>query len=629
MNTRTFRTALIGLAVGVLLALLLAPQSRWMVRDQLALIGMTVGTPFAKVSGAGDRTQRAAAAHPNDLGMQMAALPNGNDSQYPASLRTLTPRFGNSPALYANLLRYETRYDGNMSGVHLDRPEENALETSPEVRARRFPAPPAPAVLAAFEADAAQGERLDPSNAYFPLMRSIGLFAAHRDKEGLAAVQRASTKPVWNEYISDETNGRLRLAEAGYGHVPSISKMAVVASVLYPEYAPLRAVARLVTVLAVHAELAGDKARGMRLRRALMTDGDLMRVQAQPYIGSLVGIAISAIARARPGGNAALKRPRQLGSEEWARARLDAFTQYARQAGFPVDAARAQAQFAAGNALRGLFPRAQDGTILSPQRTWLLAAGWIGSTLALVNAFWLLALAVTGALLSRLLLVRERLPLPAAARWGTAAAFALAVGAVALLLSAGDVRPLVALLLTLMAAGGGLGGIFAVRRRGEEGRREVKIFARALGVSALVLIGLTLVAAWQTRGILQFVQIGTGIVGLSGSDDGYHPNGYTSLPSQLVVGLMAAGTGLIVPLVLAIGLSIRARKRRVPAFAALAGGFREVALPLACLLVIGYGVGALGTLRQEQQMDDGLRQMIRHEGRYYARLTGEPWPGPA
>jgi len=93
--------------------------------------------------------------------------------------------------------------------------------------------------------------------------------------------------------------------------------------------------------------------------------------------------------------------------------------------------------------------------------------------------------------------------------------------------------------------------------------------------------------------------------------------------------LIAVPVGLVVPLMLGIGVSVWGRRRRVPVSAALAAGFRTTALPLACLLVIGYGTLALGTLRQEQQMDDGLRQMIRHEGRYYASLAGTVWPGPA
>lgn len=631
MNTRApFRTTLVGLAVGVLLALLIAPQSRWLVRYQLALVGVTVGTPPSGPSSMSDQPLRIAAAHPGDYQLQLAAQQNGDRrEQYVAYLRTLTPRFGNNPSLYANLLRYEIGGDKE-KGVHLARPEEHELEAArPEEyeleaggKYNTLPAS-APALLAAFDADAAQGERLDPSNAYFPLMHAISLFAAHRDAEGLAAVQRASTKPVWNEYVSDETNGRLRLADAAYGHAPSISRVAIMAAALYPQYAPLRAVARLATVLAMHAEQSGNPARGMSIRRALMQDGDLMRVQAQVYIGNLVGIAISATARSRPGGSEAAKRPQPFDGDQWARMRLEAFARYARQAGFPDDAARAEAQYAAGEAVRRKVSMSLDHSVFSPQRVNRLAAGWIGGTLALVSAFWLLVLGGVGALLSRLPSVRNRQPLPSAARWGTTAALALAASIVALLAAENDTQPSIALIMALGIAGAVAVSALTLRRDGEQGRQRLKTFARALGVTALMLMGLALVAAWQTRGILKFVQVQSGISGLSGDGSG------GSETSPLIAGLVVTGIGLIVPAVLAIALSIRARIRRVPAFAALASGFRRVALPLACVLIIGYGAAVLGTLREEQRMDNGLRQMISHEGRYYASLAGAAWPGPA
>ncbi len=624
MNTRApFRTTLVGLAVGVLLALLVAPQSRWLVRYQLALVGLTADKPFSEVYEE-NQAQRVAAAHPNDYQMQLAAQPGGDSrEQYVAYLRTLTPRFGNNPSLYANLLRYEIGGDKEKQGVHLARSEEHELEAArPEEyeleaggKYNTLPAS-APPLLAAFDADAAQGERLDPSNAYFSLMHAISLFAARRDAEGLAAVQRASTKPVWNEYVSDETNGRLRLADATYGHTPSISRIAITAAALYPQYAPLRAVARIATVLAMHAEQGGDPARGMSIRRALMQDGDLMRVQAQVYIGNLVGIAISATARSRPGGSEAAKRPQPFDGDQWARMRLEAFARYARQAGFPDDAARAEAQYAAGETVRRKVSMSLDHSIFSPQSLNRLAAGWVGGALAMVSAFWLAVLGLVGALLSRLPSVRDRQPLSSAARWGMVVALALAVGIVAMLAGDGDARPSIALVVALGVVGMLTAGAVTLRRGGEQGRQKAAAFARALGVTALMLMGVTLVAAWQTRGILKFVQW------LSGGENGGNET------SPLIDGLIVAGIGLIVPAVLAIALSIRARKRRVPAFAALASGFQRVALPLACVLIIGYGAAVLGTLREEQRTDDGLRQMISHEGKYYASLAGAVWPGP-
>lgn len=643
MNTRSpFRTTLVGLAIGVLLALFVAPQSRWLVRSQLAAVGLTIGSPFGSAAREKQAEQRTATVHPNDYQLQIAARHGEDDtphsvayqrtrystmsiinydaSQYVAYLRTLTPRFGNNPSLYALLLRFQLR------GHRLHRPEEDELLSSQQrasLSHTYYDPPLAPALLAAFDADAARGERLDPSNAFFPLMRAVGLFAAHRDAEGLAAVQRASTKPVWNEYLSDEVTGRLRLANAVYGHAPSISQIAVASSIVYPQYGSLREAARLATVFAVRAERAGAPARGMSIRRALMQDGDLMRVQATSYIGNLVGINMSSIAQSRPGGSEALPDPARLTKEQWEGARLDAFTGYAQRADFPEDAARAEAQYAAGETVHKTLTRVEDNPVLGIHGLSRLLAWWAVSVSALANVFWLLVMGVAGARLSRLASVRNRQPLPRAARWGAGAAMTLAVSIVAYVLGDSERSVNIALFLTIVAVSGLIFSALALRRDGQKARRNMAAFARAFAVTALVLGGIALIGAWQARGIVSFAHIEREITGLSGSDE------ISSLEIPPAAGLIAAGSGLIVPTVLAVALSIRARKRRVPVSAALASGFQRVALPLACVLVIGYGVAALGTLRQEQQMNDGLRQMIRHEGRYYASLAGTVWPGPA
>ncbi len=516
MKTRfPFRTTLVGLAVGVLLALLLAPQSRWLVRCQLAAVGFSLGTPFGSALQSLNRIeavevhsmifdapfsasqqkkqeQRIAAAHPNDYQLQIAARYGETRVAYMAYLRTLTPRFGNNPSLYATLLRYQVGNSNSKEGVYLFRSEENELGagTTPAVSP-----PPSAEALALFDADAARGEQLDPANAYFPLMRAVGLLAAHRDAEGIAAVQRASTKPVWNEYLSDETTGRLRLADAVQKHTPGISQAAIVASVVYPPYTPLRAVARVATVLAMHAEQAGDKARGMSIRRALMTDGDLMRVQSTTYIGNLVGTAISAIARLRPGGSEALKLPESLTRQQWAHARLAAFTQYARQAGFPDDAARAEAQYAAGEAVRTILTPAQNRSVFSPQKIYRLRDWWVGSLLTLTSIFWLLVLGLAGVLLSRLPSVRDRQPLSTPARWGITAAFALAVAIAAFALSNEEMQVGIAFVITLSIAGGLTVGALVLRRDKEQRRRSLASFARAFAITACALGGVALVAA--------------------------------------------------------------------------------------------------------------------------------------
>ena len=70
-----------------------------------------------------------------------------------------------------------------------------------------------PAEFAEFDRAAAEGERLDPDNAYFSIMRSAGLYASHHDVDAVSAVLRAGSKSRWNDYEMDDIRGAFRLDE--------------------------------------------------------------------------------------------------------------------------------------------------------------------------------------------------------------------------------------------------------------------------------------------------------------------------------------------------------------------------------------------------------------------------------
>lgn len=554
----------------------------------------------------------------------MAAAPWGDSIRRVAGLRALVARFPDSPSLRANLLRYQVGNSDSRTGVYLSRGED-WFSGGKAPRDYKAPPPPDPALLAAFDADAAAGERLDPDNAYFPLMRAAGLFAARRDTEGLDAVRRAGTKTVWREYVEDETEGHLRLADAAYGHGPTLSRAAIVASVLYPHYTDLRGVARVAIAKAVQSEQAGQTERGLAIRRAIMHSGGLMRAQSQTYIGSLVGIAIAAIATARPGGapmpgNGSGER---LSGEERARLRLQAFEDYARRAGHPEDARQAQRETEAGQEVRAVWRTAEKSSAFGLPQITRLAAWWIGGLLTLANAFWLLLLGGLAAWLARLPAMRDGLPLSPAAHGGVAAALLLA--ALIALSQFGDTGagPAVAslgslLLLPLLAS-------LAVRllHRGAPGSETRNLaagrFARAFGVTALALLALAGLSSWQGRGLIGY---GASLreLGLSGGGAG------SGAPQAQEMMVSAMVGGLAVPLLLLLILSVAGRVRRVPVSVALVRGFKTIGVPLACLLLVVYGALALGTVRQERAADAGLRRMVQHEGRYYAALAGRPWP---
>ncbi|MES2465212.1 MAG: hypothetical protein V4671_31990, partial [Armatimonadota bacterium] len=74
-------------------------------------------------------------------------------------------------------------------------------------------------------------------------------------------------------------------------------------------------------------------------------------------------------------------------------------------------------------------------------------------------------------------------------------------------------------------------------------------------------------------------------------------------------------------------LAILARFRRVPVSVGIVRGVAGGALPVASVLLLAYAAVTVVTLRIERQGLAELAEMTRHEGRYYARLAGKPWPG--
>ena len=231
-------------------------------------------------------------------------------------LRALEGRFGDQPSLYANILRYETsgrirpqhqaeQYDlaGSPLPANIGKKEISPVEKAAETVA-----------YAAYDHDAAQGERLDPDNAYFPFMRAVGLFGAHRDDEAIAAMVRAAHKPRWREYYNDELKGQWKLQDAAFVNNSALFHTVSAAALLFPQYAQMRAAARVTIYKAMQAEQAGRIREGLGLREDVTRLGSLMRLESSSVIGAIVGDGITDSALVRPGGMPAIQN--QYGSDE-------------------------------------------------------------------------------------------------------------------------------------------------------------------------------------------------------------------------------------------------------------------------------------------------------------------------
>lgn len=298
MSSSLARRILFGLTLGVLLALILAPQTRWLVRNQTDLVLHIQPNPRDYAA----RVQALAARHPHNFQIQFV---NALQNIHPVSaLRALEAQFPNNAALRANVLRYAC-----VKELRENRPENYLLDQEVIPPGANFLPETTPAQFTAFIQDAIIGERLDPSNAYFPFISAACYYAEHDDAAARAALLQAGTKPDWNEYIVDDVQAQWNTHQLVYGRSSAIARSEIVANELFPEYADLRAVARMATYQALVMEQAGNAVQGIALRQALIHCGGLMRAKSPTLICSLVGIAIDYVAMLRPGGAPRLQSP--------------------------------------------------------------------------------------------------------------------------------------------------------------------------------------------------------------------------------------------------------------------------------------------------------------------------------
>ena len=244
----------------VLLTLAVLPATSWLLRQQ---VGAMMRPTFLAENRAA-RERQVAEANPGDYQTQVAyalSAPLDLTNNTPSLLRierlnTLTAKFPNEPSLYAHLLRY---YASGSVGLH--RTDEDELSAEPAKRTGVLK-PSQPADLAAFDAAAEQGERLDPDNAYFPFMRTVELYEAHRDEDAIAALHRAGQKTRFEDYSGAEFTATDRFYTAAHGRQGGINRVSQAAMLLFPHFALMRGTARLSTVSAIHAELAGQSRSG-------------------------------------------------------------------------------------------------------------------------------------------------------------------------------------------------------------------------------------------------------------------------------------------------------------------------------------------------------------------------------
>lgn len=457
-------------------SLLILPGLRWLVVQQAQLLfgrpqellhDLGVNDPLARESfaSATNALRRTAQRHPNDYDLQLAWTVREQSSVTRTDrLRALAARFPagsaspREPSIYAHVLRYACQGE-----VRLHRKEEEYwYSTAVSTQLTRLPfRSPAPGHLAAFDHAAVEGARIDPDNAYFPAIRAVGLLAAHRDTEALASLRLAAGKKRWDDYASHEVRSTWRLREEALGEHSVLHRLPAAASILYPYMPQLRGAVRVLVYKAIEAERAGRAAEGLAIRHAVMQLGGLMRAESSNEIGSLVGIAITAMAIASPAGQKAVQwqdRPR-------------VYADYLRRLGHPEEAQWAQAKLEAGTRSKEIVRRGMKPAPFYGRPLLGLLAWWAAGVLPLGCALWLLLMAAPLATLSR----------------GVTTGRALALAAVALallaLFSAGVSKSCAALFLFVAAA---------LQLAGQSGVFGNPTLVKALAFGAMAASGLLL-----------------------------------------------------------------------------------------------------------------------------------------
>jgi len=561
-NTSVLRRHRIAwLTLTTLGALILLPATRTLLRTQVQMQALTYST---KANLSAERAAAALLSEDFPIQLALAAetpasssapyVSNSDPTERNHRIAALIPRFPNNPSVYANLLRYMSQGE-----VRMQR-EPQYANTNPKTAEAPLSSPES---LELFITSAQTGAALDPDNAYFPMMESIGLYATYRDSEAMAALKTAGRCTQWKEYYQDELDGQNRLQRAVYGEQGATKHLLNAANMLFPQYASLRAVARVSLRLAAEEERAGNTEEGIEVRHALMRCGGLMRSQGTSYITSLVGIAIAAIGTSNPGGledaNLASgqkngKDGEKLRGEKLREERLNRYYAYLENLGHAPEANWARTEIMAGNEARAIGSVGIENSVFDNRNFVKLGIYWLANNALLSGTLVLLLL-------------------------GGAAALA------------GHIRP----------------------RKG--------LMAGRCAYALLIVGGIGL-WQWQvTRaGMTPFVTIQNMFSNMSG------PGNEEGLNAAAVQALVA-GCSLLIPMLLIGLIGVVSLFQRVPLATGLGRGLRGLAIPAAVTLFVLYGASLAPTACLESVIKADVARTAQSEPHCFAEITGKPWPG--
>lgn len=355
------------------------------------------------------------AAHPDDATLQFGGALRGNVSQVDAQgalssqeraeqLRTVANKFPDHPEILAATLRAESQAE-----VLVHRAEASQfIENKPAPKTGSVVVKPKISDAAAVKRFIDQclvGERIDPDNAYFPLLRAMAYTELRQDKDAFNALHLAASKKLWREYIPEEFIANRTVNRAMYGRTGLIPEMAISAAIVFPHYSSMRELSRVVAAEAIRLEMQGRVSDGMALRRDLFDVSERIRNESTSLIGSLVGSAMLDTSRMRPGGIMPVKtkQTRSDGptAEEVNVARelnRKRFVDFATKHGEAAFAARAIESAKLGDDIRETSQKGMDRGVYGMELITRLVIGQGVGLILLSNLVWMLILgAITAA----------------------------------------------------------------------------------------------------------------------------------------------------------------------------------------------------------------------------------------
>ena len=88
------------------------------------------------------------------------------------------------------------------------------------------------------------GERLEPNNAYFPMMRAVFSMEANRLGEMASALRTAGSKGSYNSHLRDQIQVMEQAAQSAKGYRGEMVRTALQASVMLPDFAHVKSLSR-------------------------------------------------------------------------------------------------------------------------------------------------------------------------------------------------------------------------------------------------------------------------------------------------------------------------------------------------------------------------------------------------